>query len=161
MYKVGDYLVYKKNVCIIKNILEKVDDLYYQLIPIDDDSLKIEVAGSKASDFFKNIISKEEVNNLISTLPDIDVIDCEDRFIEYEYKQLLESGTKEDLIKLIKTTYLRNKCRIENKKRKSLKDSEYQEKAEKILYTELSVALNLTIDETREYFINKVEEMVA
>lgn len=161
MYKVGDYLVYKRNVCTINKIVEKNNELYYQLVPVDDDSLKIEVPQEKANEFFKNIITQEEINSLIKEIPSIDVIECEDKFIEYEYKQLLESGTKEDLIKVIKTTYLRNKARLEQKKKKSLKDSEYLEKAEKLLYTELSVALNLTVDETRDYLINKVEEMVA
>ncbi len=160
MYKIGDYVVYKKKVCMIKGIIQKGDEKYYQLIPIDDDSLKIEVK-SEAEEYFKNIITKEEVNSLINDIPNIDIIDCEDKFIEYEYKQLIDSGSKEDLVKVIKTTYLRNKDRLEHKKKKSLKDSEYQEKAEKILCTELGVALNLTFDEAKDYFINQVKERIA
>ena len=58
-------------------------------------------------------------------------------------------------------TYLRNKYRLENKKRKNLRDSEYMEKAEKLLYTEIGVVLNLTFEETKNFIINKVESMVA
>jgi CarD family transcriptional regulator len=77
--------------------------------------------------------------------------------IELEYKNLLSTGSKEDIIKVIKTAYLRNKERLQKKKKLSEKDTNYLEKAEKLLYNELSVVLNLSIDATREYIIDKVE----
>lgn len=157
MYNTGDYLVYRKDVCQIKEIISKDTGKYYLLVPVSDPSLKIQV--SVDSDCIRELINKDEINKFIGTIPNIDVIDCDDKVIEYEYKQLL-NGSREDLIKLIKTTYLRNKNRLDNKKKKNLRDSEYMEKAERLLYTEIGLVLNLSYDETKDYIINKVEELV-
>ena len=159
MYRVGDYLVYKKDVCKVKEIIEKDTGTFYSLEPVSDSSLKIQ--ASINSDGIRELITKKELDNLINNISNIEIIDCDEKMIEYEYKQLLCSVNKEDLIKLIKTTYLRNKYRLENKKRKNLRDSEYMEKAEKLLYTEIGVVLNLTFEETKNFIINKVESMVA
>ena len=158
MFKIGQYLVYRKDVCEVKEIKEKEGKEYYQLTPIDDDSLKIEVPID--NDCLRNVISKQEMENLINKIPSIDIIDCNDRMIELEYRNLISTGEKEDLIKVIKTAYLRNKERLNNKKKLSEKDTSYQEKAEKLLYNELRVVLNLTFDQVKEYIINKVEALV-
>lgn len=70
----------------------------------------------------------------------------------------MQSGTHEDLIKIIKTTYLRNKERTENNKKIREIDDSYFKKAEKYLYNEFSIVLNKSFEETKEYIINKVLE---
>lgn len=157
MYQINDYVIYRKDVCKIKDIKEKNNVSYYVLIPIDDDSLKIEVPTN--NNILKELMSKEEVNELIKKIPNISLIECNDKMIETEYKNLLSTGTKEDLIKIIKTTYLRNKERIDNKKKISDKDNNYFNKAEKILYNELSIVLGMTYEETKNYIIDKVSKM--
>ena len=84
----------------------------------------------------------------------------DDKYIEKTYKELLMEGTYEDLIKIIKTTYLRNDFRIKNKRKISEKDYNYFMQAENYLYNELAIALNMTYDETKEYIINKVQELM-
>lgn len=54
---------------------------------------------------------------MISKIPTIEIIQSEDREIEYVYKRLLEEGTLENLIKVIKTTYMRNQERLSQNKR--------------------------------------------
>ena len=78
--------------------------------------------------------------------------------MENEYRSLLYTLKHEDLIKIIKTTYLRNKKRLESKRSVGEKDKEYFNKAEKVLYNELSVVLDKTYDETKKYVISKVSE---
>lgn len=157
MYKIGEYLVYRKSVCQVKEIKEKNGTNYYQLVPIDDASLKIEVPVEDKDKVLRNLITKEEIENLIKNMPNIELIDCNDRMIELEYRNLLATGNKEDIIKVIKTAYLRNKARLENKKKMNEKDINYLEKAEKLLYNEFSIVLNLSLEDTRQYIINKVE----
>ena len=157
MYKIGEYLVYRKSVCQVKEIKEKNGTNYYQLVPIDDASLKIEVPVEDKDKVLRNLITKEEIENLIKNMPNIELIDCNDRMIELEYRNLLATGNREDIIKVIKTAYLRNKTRLENKKKMNEKDINYLEKAEKLLYNEFSIVLNLSLEDTRQYIINKVE----
>lgn len=161
MYKVNDYVVYKKNVCKIKEIKKnKITNIKcYVLTPIDDESLTIEIPIENSKSLIRDIISKDEVLNIIDKIFDIDIIsNINDKLYEAEYKNLLSTGKHEDLIKIIKTTYLRNEERIKNKKKIGEKDDTYFNKAERLLYNEFSIALNMTFDDTKEFIIKTLEE---
>ena len=163
MYKSNDYLVYKKDVCKVREVKKnKMNGLdYYILVPINDNSLIIDVPADNRMGYIRDIISKEEAEKLINNIPNIEPLkNIEDKYIENTYKDLIYNGTKEDLIKIIKTAYLRNEERINNKKKISDKDLNYFNKAEQYLYNELSIALNMTFDETKEYVVNKVQELI-
>ncbi len=158
MFKIGDKVVYKRNVCIINDIKENkfTKKECYELIPVDDDSLKITIPVDTAD--IRNIISKEEVENIIKSIKNIRTIDdVNEKNIEIEYKKCLDNLTHENLIKVIKTTYLRNKERMDSKKKISDKDDMYFKMAEKLLYTEFSVALNMSYEDTKDYVISMVE----
>jgi len=158
MFKLGDYVVYKKDVCKIKEIKNIKNISYYVLNPIDDQTLSITIPLNNNS--LRKIISKEESLNLINSIPNIDIIKIQDKLIENEYKNLLNSGKLEDLIKIIKTTYLRNEDRINNHKKIGKKDDNYFKKAEKLLYNEISISLGLSYDETKKYIKERVEKLV-
>ena len=132
---------------------------YYNLEPINDNSLKLDVPVNNK--YIRNIISREELDNIIDNIPNIDVIKCSDKYIENDYKSLMHSGRHEDLIKIIKTTYLRNKERIDNKKKVTDKDIMYFKKAEEYLYTEVSIVLGVSYEEAKMYVIDKVEKKVS
>lgn len=161
MYKVGDYIVYKRDVCKVKEIKEKYynNTDYYVLNPICDDSLKINVPVDNDK-LLRSLITEEEVKLIIKNIPNIDIIDEDDRMLETIYKDLLKSENHEDLIKIIKTTYLRNKDRVDNNKKISEKDNTYFNLAERYLYTEFSVVLNKSFDDTRDYVISEVEKLI-
>jgi len=161
MYKINDYLIYGKDVCKVKDIeLKKYNNKdYYLLIPVNDDSLKLEVPVDDPQNKIRNLIKKEDLHDLINEIPKIDVIDVEDKYLASEYKKLLASGEEKDLVKIIKTTYLRNKEREDNKRRKTDVDIAYFKEAENSLYTRLSAILDISIDEAKSYFIKKIEEL--
>lgn len=156
MYKINDYLVYGKDVCKVYEINEKRfnNTDYYLLKPIKDSSLKIEVPIT--SNKIRPVIAKEELTEIIKKIPSIKPIEANDKFIENEYKRLLSTPTHENLIRIIKTTYLRNKERLENNKKVAEKDKNYFELAEKYLYNEFSIILGYTFEETKAYVINEV-----
>lgn len=156
MYKIGDYVVYRKNVCIIKNIKKNVSsgDLIYVMNPIDDESLTINIPVKNEINLLRNIISKEEAISIINNIYNIDTLEnIDDRLLENKYKELLNLGSHEDLVKIIKTTYLRNEYRLKNNKKVNERDNKYFNLAEKYLYNELSVALNMSIEQIKEYII--------
>ena len=160
MYKINDYIIYKREVCQIKDILPKFykDTDYYLLSPLSDDSLTIKVPTDNKE--IRNLITKKEVERIIKEIPNIATIDSDTKQLEAIYKELLSSGTHEDLIKIIKTTYLRNKERLDNNKKTTDKDNYYFNLAEKYLYGEFQVVLNLTYNEAKTYVIDKVTKLV-
>ena len=159
MYKINDYIIYKREVCKVINVLPKYykNQDYYLLSPLSDSSLTIKVPIDNNN--IRNLITKKEVNKIITEIPNISPVNTNDKNLENIYKELLTSNTHENLIKIIKTTYLRNKERIDNNKKTTDKDTYYFNLAEKYLYEEFGIVLNKTFDEVKEYIINKVEEL--
>ena len=136
----------------MKKYIKGID--YFILRPLNDKTLKISVPVT--SKMLRNVISFDEANELINNMKNIDVLKDEKQ-MENEYKRLLDTRDLNDLVKIIKTTYLRNKERIDNKKKISEKDDNYFNKAEDYLYTELSVALNMKKSEVKKYIIEKLK----
>ena len=128
----------------------------YSLVPVNDTSIKYKVPVD--SNFLKKVITKEEIDRLLLEIPEINTINLGEKQIEQEYKELMKSGTHEDLVKIIKTSYLRNQIRILNNKRISEIDDEYFRRAEKYLYEEIGIVLNLSFENTKEYIINKLKK---
>lgn len=159
MKKIGEYIVYKKVVYKILEIKKKYfNNLdYYILIPVNDNSLIVKLPVENKE--IRNAISKDEVENIINKMPNIDIIDSDERLIENEYKKLMMNGSYEDLIKIIKTTYLRNKKRLNNNKKIGDKDAHYFKRAEEYLYTEFGIALNMTNNEVRDYILDKINNI--
>lgn len=154
MKNIGDYIVCRKEVCKIKDIKNNL----YVLEPIDDTTLTLQVPIN--SQVLRNLIKKKDIDKLLKEIPSIDTVNSSDRLIEQTYKELMQNGTYEDLIKIIKTTYLRNENRKNNKKKISEVDNEYFNKAENYLYNEFSIVLNLSFDETKEYVIKIVSSLI-
>lgn len=159
--KVGDYVVYRKDVCKVADIKKKYhNDLdYYRLVPIDDESLHVDIPINNEFGYLRDLISKEEAERIISKMPEIETLKCDDKMLENEYKELINSASLEDYVKIIKTTYLRMKEREENKKKICEKDNYYFNLAEKYLYNEFSIILNKNYEETKQYIIDKVASL--
>lgn len=160
MFKEGEYVVYTRDVCKIieikKNHLNNKD--YYSMVPINDSSLKINIPVENKLGDIRPLLSKSEVERLITIIPNIDIIDSSNKIIENEYRTLIHDNTHESLIKIIKTTYLRNKERADNKRKIGDKDHHYFKLAEKYLYNELSIVLNMSLEETKEFVIKEVSK---
>lgn len=155
MYKIGDYLVYKHDVCIVKDI----KDTTYVISPIDDKSLIINTPIDNQMNFIRDVISKEYANTLIEEIKNIKPLDnIDEKNLELKYKELLQDYSHENLVKIIKTTYIRNEIRLNNNKKISEKDHNYFSLAEKYLYNELAISLNKTVEEIKELIIRKCTE---
>lgn len=161
MYQVNDYVMYKRDVCKVKEILKDYfrGHDYYCLSPIDDLSLTVKVPVEDRCENLRPLISKSEVEEIIQEIPNISVVDSQDKILESEYRKLINSNKHTDLVRIIKTTYLRNKKREDENKKIGDKDFQYYEKAEKYLYQEFAIVLGLDYDETRNYVIQQVKEL--
>lgn len=160
MFKIGSNVIYKREVCKIKDIRKNsfTNLDCYVLESLSDPTLIINVPVDNKNGFISNLLTKKEVEELIDNISSIEVIDVDNKNVEIEYRNLLHSKSHTDLIKIIKTAYLRNQKRKENKRNIGQKDDEYFEKAEKYLYNELSIVLGLSYDDTKNYVIKKVVE---
>lgn len=158
MFKVGEYVVYKKDVCMVsainKDYLRGQD--YYSLISTFDKSLTIQIPVDNK--LIKPLLTKEEAQRIISDIPSIEVIPTDDKFIENDYKLALKSGSYLNLIKVIKTTYLKNKKRADDNKKMGEKDNNYFHQAERQLYREFSLALGVSYEEIKKIIIEALNK---
>lgn len=161
MFSIDDVVVYKRDVCKVKAIKKKLfnNEDYFILSNVFDDTVVVKVPVSNRGNNLRSIITKNEVEQLIGKIPEIDPIDGEIRMIENEYKSLLLSDKHEDLIRIIKSAYSRNQHRIEQNKATNSKDSQYLAQAETYLFQELSIVLDMTLEEVRQYIIDEVSKL--
>ena len=159
MFKIGEYVMYKRDLCIIKDIFKLKNKKYYKLSPVEDKSLIINVPCSNNYHYLRYPITKKEAEEIINKMPDIETIDINNQLLELTYINLLKTNTHEDLIKIIKTTYSRNELRRKNGKKEADKDLTYFEKAEKYLYNELGYALGMSYKECKNYIISKLSDI--
>ena len=156
MFKTGDYVIYRRDLCTIKDI---IDNKYYKLSLIDDNTLSINIPIDNKFGLRRKPISKEEAEELINKILTIEPIKTNDKLLENVYKELMRTNKQEDLIKIIKTTYLRNKEREETGKKIADKDQIFFEQAEKYLYNELSISLNMNYKEIKNYIIEYINKL--
>lgn len=159
MEEIMKYIIYNKSVCLIKDILKNYSNNqdYYLLVPLTDNPLNIKIPTN--SKLLRQLITKEEALNLIKKIKDIPLVENNPKNMETLYKELFSKNDHESLIKIIKTTYLRNKERLDNKKKVTDKDTYYFNLAERYLYEELQIALNLTYEETKNFVISTVNKL--
>jgi CarD family transcriptional regulator len=163
MYKVNDIVVYRRDVCKIvgRHRSDFTGEMCYDLVPYSkqDGSVKMQVPVSNKAGNLRDLITEDEIRELIISAPDIQTLENKPANMKSQYAALLKGNDIEDLICIIKTSYGRNKARMEQHKKLASIDDEYLQKAENYLYQEISVALGKTYDEAKAYFEDEVAKL--
>lgn len=160
MYKINDYLIYKREVCQVK-VLTKINNQdYYILENKADSSLKISVPLKEEKSLLRPLSTFKEITKSLDNIDNIKPLNLTDRNLEEKYKSLLQGNTLEDLIIIMKTTYLRNEVRKSNKKHLGDKDTYYQELSEKFLFNEVAYSMQISYNDAKELVLNKLASSV-
>ena len=162
MFKIGEVVVHKRDICkitdIVKNYRDGVD--FYTLVSIGDASLKIHTPVINDRDALRPIMSKKEAEALINSIPDVEPVTFTTAASGNEYKALIDSGCHTDLIRAIKTAYMRQEDRRNNKQRTNENDKIYFRLAERILYSELSASLGVPYEDTKQIVADRVKALL-
>lgn len=160
MYKIGDVVVYRRDVCRVtaKKKSDLTGEMCYVLVPYknENNSVKMQVPVSNKAGHLRDLVTKDQIDELIRNAPDIETLESKPANMKSQYATLMKGGSLEDLVCIIKTSYLRNDERMKNHKKLASIDAEYLEKAENLLYSELSVAMNMSYEESKEFFEKEV-----
>lgn len=160
MYKINDYVIYKREVCVVKDLKKINNQDYYTLENKEDTSLKISIPVSQETQLLRHLATFDEISNTLDHINEIPTLDINERNLEEQYKLLLQGTTIENLIKIIKTAYIRNEIRKNNHKHLSDTDTSYQELAEQFLFNEIAYAMNISYDAAKELVFNKLINIV-
>ena len=116
------------------------------------------VPVDSAVNSMRNILTKEEAQELVEEIPGISVLDIKnEKLVEQEYKSCMKSNRCEEWVRLIKTIYLRKQKRLEAGRKETALDSKYFKIAEDNLYGELAVALEMERNEVCKYITEHLQ----
>lgn len=166
MFEVGDYVVHgNSGVCRVDGI-KQMDGfgtgnkrMYYTLVPIYSSGSKLFVPTDSKKVITRSVMTKKEVKKLLEEWDEIETFLVDnDKKREEVYKEALKSCDSRQWVKLIKTSYQRNKTRMESGKKATSSDERYLQMAEENLFGELAIPLEMSRGEAEEYFIAQVSK---
>lgn len=168
MYQKGEYVIYGNNgICRIEAIgiptgtpMARSGKEYYTLSPVFGSGNIYAPLDTKV--FMRPILTKEQAEELIAQIPEIreEHFEGKDvRALSEKYKGCLDTHQCEDLVKLIKTVYMKEKAMVENGKKLAKTEQEFGKLAKELLHREFSMALELPYEEVEEYITKKVEAL--
>lgn len=159
MFQVNDTVIYGNHgVCRITEIgtlsisMADKQKQYYTLRPVYQPSAVIYAPVENPKTLMRPVISKEEAENLIREVPGIDSVwIANEKEREHQYKAALQTCDCRELVKIIKTLYMRKAARIQNGKKVTAVDEKYFRLAEAQLYEELAYALGMEKSQIAPY----------
>lgn len=167
MFEIGEYVVCgNKGVCSVEDIttlnISGVDKerKYYILKPVYLSQSTVYVPVDSSKESMRRVLQREEAERLIDGIPQIPLLILpNDRLIEQTYKECLRANRCEELVKLIKTIYSRERKRMQAGRKITSVDERYFHLAQETLYGELAVALGRERSEMQNYMEEKLQRM--
>lgn len=155
MVEVGNKIMYRGEVCTVRDLVEKYknDEDYYVLVSANDASLIIYAPTRTATETMRPLISAHAVRKLVKSIPNIATVEITTGNRGLEYKELLQEGSHESIVAIIKTAYLRQQTQAESRQKPSENDKLHLRQAERALYSEIAATLGMSHGEAREYLL--------
>ncbi|MDR1915228.1 MAG: hypothetical protein LBQ58_01470 [Synergistaceae bacterium] len=168
MYQVGDLIIYGGSncVCRVTNIT-KLDfpdidreRLYYVLKPLHQDCV-IYNPVDNTNILMRPVITRNDALALIDTIPDINT----GTYCDNEFKQIMEHCESiiktRDCAKLIELTmslYSKKHFLLDHNRRFGTMEDAFMKRAEDILFSEFSVALDIPKEQVQSYIAARIKE---
>ena len=134
-----------KKYYVLEPVFEKASTIY---TPVDNDKIVM-----------RRIMNREEAEKLIAQITEIDTVWIqEEKRREQTYKDAIRTYDCQSLVQIIKTLYLRKQSRIKEGKKVLSSDEQYLHKAETLLYSEMSLALDIPKEEVQGYISDAVRK---
>lgn len=165
MFNVNDTILYGTHgLCKIIDIKEQKfngqTNKYYVLNPHHNTSstIYVPIDNEKLASRMRRVLSEEEIYELIKAMPDKESswIDNKNERSNH-FRSILASGDRVEIIKLIKTIYQhREELRATGKKLHTT-DEQFFREAEKVIYDEFALVLNIRYDQVLPFIVNQLE----
>lgn len=156
MYKVDDLIIYSTHgLCRINEITEKTygetTKNYYVLQPLTTPKVSINVPIKIDKIQFIDIMNAKEATQIIELFNATYSDDLERNFQRNDnFLKFVNEGNRSELVKIISILLHRQKLREEDNKKLPIQDAKSLSFLQGILYTELAVSLDLTVNEISE-----------
>lgn len=166
MYEVGQFIIYGcEGVCKVEGIgpvdirgAQKGVE-YYTLAPIYQSGKVYVPVDSQA--YSRPVLTREEALALIADIPNIPVEAFENsnpRLLGEHYQTYLKSNDCRELLKLIRTIYVKGVNAAKRGRRLGQVDERSMKQAEDRLHGELAIALDMPAAEVKKYIMEALEQ---
>lgn len=165
MFALGDKIMYgTEGVYIVSEYadspIDKNDDRRFYVLkpahgpqgnliytPVDNDKVNM-----------RPVMSKDEALAFIDGISSIPVLEVEKEKSRREiYRLTMQNADCKEYVSIIKTVHQRREELTKLKKRLSEADADYEKKAKYCLYGELSIALDIPVDEVEKFIIDRLD----
>ena len=141
--------------CIIDEVAEKTigneTKLFYIMHPICEDNTRIMTPINNKKVKMREIIPQEKAEDIFNVIINGNVTTITDRKErEKAYNKILKEGNPFEIAEIIFTLLLEQNEKNKTGKNISVTDKKYLEQAEKLLYSELSVSLDMEMNQVKE-----------
>ena len=168
MFQTGDLVIYgSTGVCRVEDItrpnLSGADrnKLYYVLRPLHQDGIiYTPVENEKVP--IRPIISSQEAEALIAMIPTIQAQACHastTQALTQHYQSAVRSHSCWDLVEMLMSIYRKRQQAEAQNRHLGLVDERYMKQAERLLYGELSAALDIPFDEVQPYLARRIHAL--
>lgn len=165
MFNINDTILYGSHgICRIDDITEQKFgrdiNKYYILHPIHNASstIYVPVDNEKLTSKMRRILSKDEIYDLIKTMPGTTTEWIENKNERNEYfRSIIASGNRGEIIKLIKDIYQHREDLKSVGKKLNASDEQFFKEAEKVLYDEFALVLNIRYDQVLPFITQQID----
>lgn len=167
VFETGDYIVYgSTGICQVMGVTTMdidgipKDRLYYVLRPEGQRDGKIFTPVENGKLVMRRVMTQKDAEALINEIPEIETLDIsDDKLREERYKECLRTCESREMIRIIKTIYLRKKDRFAKGKKVTATDERYLKQAEENLYSELSMLLGVPKNDMEQYITERLDRV--
>ena len=166
MANIGDFVVYgNSGICEISGSEVKIiagrKFTYYVLKPVYDKKATVFVPSDNQAlcDKMRKPLTKEEICNIIDSISKQECVWVEnesDR--KTQYREVISSGDRTELIKLVKTLYLHQSKQFEKGKKLHIADEKFLTTAERLLYDEFAFVLGIERDSVIDFITSRIDK---
>ena len=110
----------------------------------------------------RNILTRQEAEDLIEQMPEIkeeSFAGQDVRTLSEKYRECLDTHRCEDLVRLAKTIYKKEKSIARSGKKLAKTEQDFGRLAKELLHQEFSMALGIPFEEVEEYILERVRAL--
>ena len=168
MFQPGELVMYgTTGVCRVEEITTPTGGAkgkpYYRLTPLfQNGTVYTPVENGKVP--MRPILTSQEANALIDAIPTVPasaVSGTTLQAVAAQYQNALRSNDSYVLLQLTKSIYQKQHPASDGKQRGGSVEERFRKQGEQLLYGELSVALNIPIEEVPAYIAQRLEALKA
>ncbi|MBC8571452.1 CarD family transcriptional regulator [Zongyangia hominis] len=164
MYHVNDTILYGSHgVCKITGITKKdfgrVSDEYYILEPVYNNfTIYVPMHNDALAEKMHRVLTAEEIQAMIRSMPEEDTCWVENENERKErFKDILARGNRREVLQMIKALYLHQREQQDKGKRLHMADERFFHEAEKMLYDEFALVLNITPEQVLPFILEQIK----